>query len=58
MAVGALRVYAVAALDGAIESLAPGTSLVPFRDIGAIVREAPYVRSSGELDLPDYRRVI
>ena len=58
MAVAALRVYGVAALDGAEDAAVAGTALVPFRDIAAVVRECQTLHPSAKEDFPDYRRVI
>ena len=60
MAVNALRLFGVAALherDGG--ALAPQTSLVTVRDLGAVVRAAPFrgVEMS-DRELEDYRQVI
>lgn len=40
----ALRLYAVAALNGESRPLAPDTSLVTYRDLGAVVGSSPYSR--------------
>lgn len=44
----ALRLHALVFSEGFPNGVIPGASLVPFRDLGAVVAEAPY-----ELVLPD-----
>ena len=55
----ALRVFGIAAADGGPSNvLAQGTELVTFRDIGAVVKNAPYARAEADIDHAEHRRVI
>ena len=55
-----LRLFAVSALDGhGDQSFVPGTTLVTFRDLGAVVEEMPAVRTAeGSSDIDEHRRVV
>lgn len=55
-----LRLYGVAAVEStAVASLAEGTSIVPFRMLGAVVAPGRYTRSSlDEAEMGDYTRVL
>lgn len=59
-AVESLRLYGVAAVESAtVGSLASGTSVVPFRMLGAVVAPARYARTSlDETEMSDYTRVL
>ena len=46
----ALRLYAVAALNGESRPLVSETLLILYRDLGAVVRKAPYARVASEGD--------
>ena len=55
----ALRLYGIAASDGEGGPLASGTSLVTFRDLGAVVSETPYARPAlADGDVATHRRVV
>ena len=56
----ALMLYGVVELEGADgDSLAPGTSLVAFRDLGAVVTPVPYeARTPGEPEITAHRAVV
>ncbi|MEJ7809681.1 MAG: GvpL/GvpF family gas vesicle protein [Gemmatimonadaceae bacterium] len=60
MAVAALRLYGVAALtDRNGKALAPQTTLVVQRELGAVVRVAPFnAVEMSDRELDDYRQVI
>jgi hypothetical protein len=55
-----LRLYGVAAVEGApVSSLAAGTSLVPFRMLGAVVAPAKYSRTAlNDTELNEYTRIL
>ena len=55
-----LRLFAVSALDGhGDHAPVPGTTLVAFRDVGAVVAEIPAARPpEGRADLDEHRRVV
>jgi hypothetical protein len=55
-----LRLYGVAAVDStAVASLAQGTSIVPFRMLGAVVSPTRYGRAPlDENEIEDYTRVL
>ena len=55
-----VRLFAVAGIDaGHQATLAPGTTLIPFRDLGAVVRPAPYVAAPPTpADLEAHRAVV
>ena len=54
-----LRLYAVAALNGESHPLVPDTSLVTYRDLGAVVGRAPYARIvPDDQDVRDQFRVV
>jgi hypothetical protein len=55
--VSAAQLFGVTAVHGRRGAFAPGTESVVFRDLAAIVAEAPEDRP-GELSLADYRRVV
>ena len=59
-AVDGLRLYGVAALESAtISSLAEGTSIIPFRMLGAVVAPSRYARVAlDESEMGDYTRVL
>ena len=57
--VNALRLFGVAASDGDGLPLAPGTDLVTFRDLAAIVAETPYARPAlADGDVATHRSVV
>jgi hypothetical protein len=58
--VSALQLFAVAALDpGDQGALAPETDLLVYKDMGAVVRDAPWVRPApAPRDVDAYRTVI
>ncbi|HVD59748.1 MAG TPA: GvpL/GvpF family gas vesicle protein [Gemmatimonadaceae bacterium] len=55
-----LRLYGVATVDGAsVTSLAAGTSLVPFRLLGAVVAPGKYTRVSlDDKEMNEYTRIL
>jgi hypothetical protein len=55
-----LRLYGVAALEGTpVTSLAAGTTIVPFRMLGAVVAPSKYSRSApDDADLNEYTRIL
>ena len=56
---GALRLYGVVATEGDHRPLTPGTSLVTFRDLAAVVSESPYARPAlATGDVATYRSVV
>ncbi len=59
-AVEGLRLYGVAAVDPtAVASLAEGTSIVPFRMLGAVVAPSRYTRVPlDEKEMSDYMRIL
>lgn len=59
-AVDGLRLYGVAALESsAVASLAEGTSIIPFRMLGAVVAPSRYARISlNEAEMGEYTRVL
>lgn len=59
-AVNALRLFGVAAHDSTLhQSLAEGTSLVPFRSLAAVVAPSRYGRVDlDEKEMNDYRRIL
>jgi hypothetical protein len=59
-AVDGLRLYGVAALESsAVASLAEGTSIIPFRMLGAVVAPSRYARISlNEVEMGEYTRVL
>jgi hypothetical protein len=60
MAVKTVQLFGVAAVDGdGNATLAPDTSIVSFRDLGAVVAEAPYVRATpDEREIARHRAVV
>jgi len=58
--VEALRLYGVAAVDSnAVRSLAEGTTIIPFRMLGAVVAPARYSRVSvDEAEVGEYTRIL
>jgi hypothetical protein len=60
MAVSALRLYAVVLLDGGEERVvAPDAMVLRFRDLGAVVRQAPYAPPGDDAeDLARYEQII
>jgi hypothetical protein len=58
--VSALLLYGVVGLEAAdTDSLGPGTTVVGFRDLGAVVAEAPYAAHvPGPADVEHHRSVI
>ncbi len=59
-AVDGLRLYGVAAVDSTpLESLAEGTTLVPFRMLAAVVAPAKYTRVAlNEKEMNEYTRIL
>lgn len=59
-AVESLRLYGVATVDGtSVTSLATGTTLVPFRMLGAVVAPGKYTRVSlDEKEMNEYTRIL
>ena len=56
---GAVELFGVISLDGAHQRLPSGVSLVPFRDLAALVCDAAYVRAPVTPErVQEYRRVI
>ena len=55
-----LMLYGVAELEGSDgDSLAPGTTIVAFRDLGAVVKSAPYVaRTPTTEEVEAHRQVV
>lgn len=60
MAVTALRLYAVILVDGGEDRVvAPDATVIDYRDIGAIVRQAPYAPVEGDAeDFARYEQLI
>jgi len=58
--VDALRLYGVAAVESnAVRSLAEGTTIIPFRMLGAVVAPAKYSRVSvDEAEVGEYTRIL
>jgi hypothetical protein len=58
--VEAVRLYGVAAVDSnAVRSLAEGTTIIPFRMLGAVVAPAKYSRVSvDEAEVGEYTRIL
>ena len=58
--VEALRLYGVAAVESnAVRSLAEGTTIIPFRMLGAVVAPAKYSRVSvDEAEVGEYTRIL
>lgn len=58
--VDALRLYGVAAVDSnAVRSLAEGTTIIPFRLLGAVVAPARYARVAvDESEVGEYTRIL
>ena len=58
--VEALRLYGVAAVESnAVRSLAEGTTIIPFRLLGAVVAPAKYSRVSvDEAEVGEYTRIL
>jgi hypothetical protein len=55
----AYQLFGIISLHGAPQSFGEGTSVVPFRDLGAIVAESPYLRLRASTDrIVLYRRVV
>ena len=60
MAVTGLKVFGVAALGERDDGpLAPQTSVIAVRELGAVVRPAPYARvEMSDIELDDYQQVV
>ncbi len=58
--VDAIRLYGVAAVESnAVRSLAEGTTIIPFRMLGAVVAPAKYSRVSvDEAEVGEYTRIL
>jgi hypothetical protein len=55
----AYQLFGIISLHGAPQSFGEGTSVVPFRDLGAIVVESPYLRLRASTDrIVVYRRIV
>jgi hypothetical protein len=61
MAVTGLRLFGVVPIPerGAIPPLTPDTTLIPVRELGAVVRAAPYARvEMSDAEVEDYSRTV